>query len=158
MVWVKRPGTKKNKISKARTVGITLEMYSVIFKTITHRMTTSSNGNIFCVIDPLWGESTGHRWVPFTKTSDAEFSCFLWSAPEQTVETTLKTPGGLEMPSRSLWRHCNSICWRHSTWHIHMHIYICKSYNHSDGYKRTATAPGTQIMTNVVNLTIPCGV
>ena len=29
---------------------------------------------------------TGHRWTPFTKASDAELWCFLWSAPEQTVE------------------------------------------------------------------------
>ena len=36
----------------------------------------SSNGNIFRVIGPLWGESTGHRWIPLTKASDAELSYF----------------------------------------------------------------------------------
>ena len=36
------------------------------------------------LLDHLWGESTGRRWIPLTKASDAEFSCFLWSAPEQT--------------------------------------------------------------------------
>ena len=41
---------------------------------------------------PLWGESTGHRWIPLTKASDAELWCFLWPAPEQTVEQTTKTP------------------------------------------------------------------
>ena len=35
-------------------------------------MKTSSNGNIFRVTGPLWGESTGHRWIPLTKASDAE--------------------------------------------------------------------------------------
>ena len=40
----------------------------------------------------LWGESTGHRWIPLTKASDAEFWCFLWPAPEQTVEQTIETP------------------------------------------------------------------
>ena len=25
---------------------------------------------------PFWGESTGHRWIPLTKTSDAELWCF----------------------------------------------------------------------------------
>ena len=30
---------------------------------------------------PLCGEFTGHRWIPCTKTSDAELWCFLWSAP-----------------------------------------------------------------------------
>ena len=30
----------------------------------------------------LCGEFTGPRWIPHTKTSDAELWCFLWSAPE----------------------------------------------------------------------------
>ena len=45
-------------------------------------MMTSSNGNIFRVTGPLRGEFTGHRWIPLTKASDAEFWCFLWSVPE----------------------------------------------------------------------------
>ena len=43
----------------------------------------------FLVNDPLWGESSGHRWIPLTKTGDADIWCFLWSAPEQTVEQTI---------------------------------------------------------------------
>ena len=31
-------------------------------------------------------EFTGERGIPLTQTSDAELWCFLWSAPEQTVE------------------------------------------------------------------------
>ena len=31
-------------------------------------------------------EYTGPRWIPRTKASDAELWCFLWSAPEKTVE------------------------------------------------------------------------
>ena len=42
-------------------------------------MMTSSNGNIFRVTGPLYGEFTGHRWIPFTKATDAELWCFLWS-------------------------------------------------------------------------------
>ena len=34
-------------------------------------MMTSWNGNIFSVTDPLWGEFTGHRWIPSTKASNA---------------------------------------------------------------------------------------
>ena len=49
-------------------------------------MMTSSNGNTFRVTGPLWGESTGHRWIPLTKASDAELWCFPWSAPEQMIE------------------------------------------------------------------------
>ena len=43
-------------------------------------MMTSSHGNIFCVIGPLYREFTGHRWIPCTKASDAELWCFLWAA------------------------------------------------------------------------------
>ena len=53
---------------------------------------TSSNGNIFHVTGPLWGEFTGHRWIPLTKASDAELWCFPWSAPEQTVQQTIEMP------------------------------------------------------------------
>ena len=67
---------------------------------------TSSNGNIFRVTGPLWGESTGDRWIPPTKASDAELWCFPLSAPEQTAEQTIKTRW-FETPSYPLWRHCN---------------------------------------------------
>ena len=33
---------------------------------------TSSNENIFDVSGPLWGESTGDRWIPLTKATYAE--------------------------------------------------------------------------------------
>ena len=50
---------------------------------------TSSNGSIFRVTGILYGEFTGHRWIPLTKASDEELSYFLWSVPEQTVEQTI---------------------------------------------------------------------
>ena len=53
---------------------------------------TSSNGNSFRITGPLWGESTGHRWIPLTKASDAELWSFLWTAPEQTFEQTIEAP------------------------------------------------------------------
>ena len=53
---------------------------------VTYTMMTSSNGNIFCVTGPLCGKVTGHQRILLTKASDAEMWCFLWSAPEQTVE------------------------------------------------------------------------
>ena len=46
-------------------------------------MMTSSNENVVCVTNTLWGEPPA---------SDAEFWCFLWFAPEQTVEETIETP------------------------------------------------------------------
>ena len=45
-----------------------------------HSMMTTSNGNIFRVTGPLWGESTGHRRIPLTKVSNTELWCLLWSA------------------------------------------------------------------------------
>ena len=39
---------------------------------------------------PFVRESTGHRWIPLTKPSDAELWYFLWSAPEQTVEQAIE--------------------------------------------------------------------
>ena len=47
-------------------------------------MMTSSNGNLFRATGHLYGEFTGHRWIPHTKVSGAELWCFLWSAPEKT--------------------------------------------------------------------------
>ena len=52
-------------------------------------MMASFNGNIFRVTGPLWGESTGNRWV--TKFRDAELSGFLGSVTEQTIEKTIET-------------------------------------------------------------------
>ena len=49
-------------------------------------MMTSSNENIILVTGPLCGEFTGDRSIPRTKASDAELWCFLWSAPEYTVD------------------------------------------------------------------------
>ena len=46
---------------------------------------TSSKGNIFRVTGPLWGESTGHRWIPPIKVSDVVYymqgnkgDCKIW--------------------------------------------------------------------------------
>ena len=54
-------------------------------------MMMSSNEEIFRVTGPLWGESTGHQWIPLTKATDAERRCFLWYVPAQTVGQTLET-------------------------------------------------------------------
>ena len=37
---------------------------------------TSTNGKNCRVTGPLWGESTGHRWIPLTKASDAKLWYF----------------------------------------------------------------------------------
>ena len=53
------------------------------------QMMMSSNGNSFHVTRPLCMEFIGHRQIPLTKA--IELWCFLWSAPEQTVEQIIET-------------------------------------------------------------------
>ena len=57
----------------------------------------------FRATGPLWGEFTGHRWIPITNASDAELWCFLRSALNKQLS---KQSWGwwFETPSRSLWR------------------------------------------------------
>ena len=67
-------------------------MFSLICalnKRFSEDMMTSSNGNMFRVTGHLWGEFTGHRWIPRTKASKQSWSWWF------------------ETPSRPLWRHCN---------------------------------------------------
>ena len=46
----------------------------------------------FHVTGPLWGESTGHRWIPLTKASDAELWRFPCYAHVQAVKQIIETP------------------------------------------------------------------
>ena len=64
---------------------------NIILCVIVYIIMTSSNRNFFCVTGPLCGEFVGHRWIPLTKASDAELWCFLWSAPQETIEQTIET-------------------------------------------------------------------
>ena len=70
-------------------------------------MVTSSNGNIFRVTGPLWGEpSPFHRWIPSQRPVTRSFGvlCDLRlnnRLSKQHRRLWFKTP------SRSLWRHCN---------------------------------------------------
>ena len=70
----------------------------------------------FHVTSPLWGESTGQRWIPLTKAIDVDIWCSLWSAPEQTVEQTSETP--------VVWNDAialimTSLYWGHLSWMCH---------------------------------------
>ena len=55
-------------------------------------MMTSLKRNAFRVTGPLWGESTGDRWLPLTKASDGDIGCFRWFTTEQAFEQTIPTP------------------------------------------------------------------
>ena len=50
--------------------------------TIMHVHDDAIKWKHFRLTGPLWGEFTGHRWIPLTKASDAELWCFLWSVSE----------------------------------------------------------------------------
>ena len=54
---------------------------------------TSSNGNIFPVTGPLYGELTGDRWIPHAKASDAELWC--WYEPEKNGWVNSREAGDL---------------------------------------------------------------
>ena len=82
---------------------------------IAHLMMTSSNGNIFPV--------TGYLRGPLKKASDAELWCFLWSAPEQTVEQTIETPvfwNAIGLIMTSLWCILLYIWFPHYDEHYHI--------------------------------------
>ena len=55
-------------------------------------MMTLSNGNIFRVTGPLWGEFTGHRCILLTKKGDLELWYLVWYDPERMVEQTVEIP------------------------------------------------------------------
>ena len=70
------------------------------------RMMMSSNGNTFRVTCPLWGESTGHRWIPsqrpVTRTFDAFFDMCLGKRSNKQSRRRL-----FETPSCFMWHNCN---------------------------------------------------
>ena len=72
-------------------------------------MMTSSNGKIFRVTVPLWGEggSNGHRWIPLIKGSDAELWYFFYLRLNKRLSNKSR-PQRFQTPSHSLWRHCNA--------------------------------------------------
>ena len=88
---------------------------------------TSSNGNIFRVTGPLWGESTGHRWIPLTKASDAGLWCFLWSPPERLSKQLTRL--WFQTPSCSLWCQCNE---QRNFYHEEVFVTSQQCLNHCD--------------------------
>ena len=66
-----------------------------------HQMET-----FFRVTGPLCGKFTGHRWIPCTKASDAEFWC-LFDLRLNKPLSKQSWCWWFETPSRPLWRQCN---------------------------------------------------
>ena len=64
-----------------------LHLY-LLFSWWRHQMEICSALLVLCAGNSLvTSEFTGHRCIPLTKASDAEFWCFLWFAPEQRVKS-----------------------------------------------------------------------
>ena len=61
------------------------------------------------VTGPLWGGSTGHRWIPFIRTSEVRwiFGVFFDLRLNKQLNKQSKTRQ-FETTSLSLWCHCNS--------------------------------------------------
>ena len=56
---------------------------------VQHIMMTLWYGKVFCITGPLWGESTGDRWIPLKGASNAELWCFICWRLEQALEQTV---------------------------------------------------------------------
>ena len=57
-----------------------------------YNMMTLSNGNIFRVTGPFWGEYTGHRWFPSQRPVTWSFDVFFDLDLNKTFEQTAETP------------------------------------------------------------------
>ena len=89
-----------------------IRIVAVLLQTIRPRLSSrivclfGPNGSIFRVTGPLWGEFTGHRWIPHTKASNAKFDVF--SDVRRNKRYSKQSWGWwFATLSCSLWRHCN---------------------------------------------------
>ena len=82
-------------------------------------MMTSSNGYIFRVTGPLWGEFTGDRWIPLTKPVTQSFDVFFDLCLNKRLSKQSRRRW-FETTSRSLWRHGNKTTTDEAQ---HIHVY-----------------------------------
>ena len=75
-----------------------------------HFRMMSSNGNIFHVTGPLWGESASPKWIPITKASDTvqSFDVFFDLRLNKPLSKQFRR-WWFETSSCLLWHHCNVI-------------------------------------------------
>ena len=119
-----------------------------------HQMET-----FFALFVPLWGESTGHRWIPLTKASDADFGLFFDRRLNKRLSKQSKRRW-FEAPSRSLWRHCNgSVLWFPENKHGHSVAAAPHEHHHHSNHRQpdcfSITYAGFQFQTaNISSLRI----
>ena len=81
-------------------------MKRIDFHTESHQ---NHHGNIFCVTGPLCREFTGHWWIALTKASDKQLNDIFFDLHQNKRLSKQSRRQWLEMPSLSLWHHCNDI-------------------------------------------------
>ena len=81
-----------------------------LVNTMHSNMMTSSNGNIFRVTVPLYGEIPGPGEFPAQRSVTRSFDVFFHLRLNKRLS---KQPRGwwFETPPWSLWRHCNETKW-----------------------------------------------
>ena len=100
--------------------------------------------NIFRVTGPLWGKSTGNRWIPLTKAGEAELWCLLWSAPEQRrrrwlrrhrthYDVTVMLPNSCRPsdPDNLPRKFVADVGWFKATAAAHGRVRACESFEHT---------------------------
>ena len=71
------------------------------------RLIMTSSNETFPRYWPFARETTGHRWIPLTKASDAELWCFFFYLLLSKWLSKQSKRWWFETPPHSLWRHCN---------------------------------------------------
>ena len=71
-----------------------------------HYLVTSSDGNIFHITGPWWGESTSHRLIPLIWPLTQSFDVFFDLCLNKLLSKQSRCRR-FETPSCSLWCHCN---------------------------------------------------
>ena len=74
-------------------------------------MMTSSNGHVFRVTGLLWQEFTGYQWIPSQRPVTRSFDVVFDLRLNKRLSKQSRSRW-FEMPSCSLWRHCNG----HNDW------------------------------------------
>ena len=120
---------------------------------IIHMM-TSSNGNIFRVIGPLW-EFTGHRWIPSQRPVTWSFDVFFDLRLNKRLSDQSRG-WWFETPSHPLWRHCNDVAIH--TCHALSYLGQEKRPIFTNSKKRFVPSPREAVLLNFLdnNLCITC--
>ena len=89
---------------------------------VSKLMTTSCNGNVFHVPAPLWGDSTGHRWISLTKGQERGLRCFFGVSLNKRLSKR-SSAGGL----RRHGGHCEVtvMYWHSRSFTMHITTYNC---------------------------------